>query len=82
MTAELRPEPVELRTRYCAATGAVLGVEVLVAPPLSLITRELLDELHPRYRDGDEVVFAPDVRYRLGDPYGSHGDLLLHRVAP
>lgn len=80
MSAELRPAPVPLRVRHCAASGEVLGIEVLDAPAVSLITRELLDGLDPRYRDGDDIVFTPDVRYRLGEECGLHGDLLLHRV--
>lgn len=73
------PEPVVLRSHY-ADDGSVERIEVLEAPELSLIAAEQLEEMDPKYRDGDELVFAPDVRYRVGAEHGDHGERLLHRV--
>lgn len=76
----MQPEPIVLRGHY-DATGAVERIEVVEAPALSLISPELLAVLVSRYREGaDVLVFAPDVRYLLGDAYGEHGERLLHRL--
>jgi hypothetical protein len=74
------PEPVVLRSRHDAMTGEVLGIEVLEAPALSSISAEMLDQMDEKYRDGDVLTFAPDVRYRIGEPTTPHGDRLLHRL--
>ena len=77
-----QPAPVVFRSHFDSA-GRFERLEVLEAPSLSLITPGLLDELAPRYRDevdDDVLVFAPGVRYLLGEVHGSTGERLLHRL--
>ena len=76
----MQPQEIVTRSRHDAATGEVLEIEVLEAPPLSLISRALLEDMDPRYRDGDTITLASDVRYRIGAEHGEHGDRLLHRL--
>ena len=58
--------PVVIRSHY--ADGQVERLEVLEAPPISIISVELLAQMSSKYLDPDDdqvVVLTPDVRYRL-----------------
>jgi len=80
MKETVQPEPVVIRGSYDVATGEIVGMVVLSAPFLSIISKELLEEMDPKYRDDDVITLTPEVRYLIGDEYGEHGDRLLHRL--